>query len=240
MNSAPLRFACFCVLTVASTVFSTAATTPPKLVESVAPKHPQELYDQGVDGRAKLSFRILADGTVAEPVVLEATEPGFGEAATAAVLQWKFDPATRDGAPIAIKVAQEFKFDIPPEKKLEALAGRPVFVELVGETVELKSLKENQHPKWSVPLVPLYPKNLAGSGKEAVVRMKWVVTPEGLPVNPEIVSNEGDPVFATMALLSVIRARWEPVAVEGKPVNISMTLPLRFRENPPAGERPKK
>ncbi len=189
----------------------------------------------GVNGSAKLSFRITEAGKVAEPEVVEATDPAFGEAAKEAIVQWVFDPATRDGQPVAIKVSQEFKFEIPVEKRLEMMVGHPVVAEIKGELVDARSL--GKEPKPVEPIVPLYPKTLVGSGKKGMVRLKFVVTTEGVPVNPEIVSSEGDPAFRSIAIICALKSRWDPILKDGKPVNVTITTALRFREPAPAGRR---
>ncbi|MGH8021022.1 MAG: TonB family protein [Opitutaceae bacterium] len=218
-----------------SATITFAATTPPKLTHSVSPVHPEELMAKGVNGTAKLSFRITTEGKVTDAEVMEATDPAFGEAAKAAVAQWVFDPAVRDGQPVAIKVSQEFKFDIPVEKKLELLVGHPVVAEIEGELVDAKSLEEE--PKPIQPIVAIYPKSLAGSGKKGMVRLKFVVTKEGMPVNPEIVSSEGDPAFRSLAIVCALKSTWNPILKDGKPVNVAISMPIRFKESAPAGRR---
>lgn len=232
MSLHPLPFgARLCAFFVASATASFAAVTPPKPLSTVAPEHPPQLLEKGEDGHAKVTMRIDATGKVTEVAVVEASNPAFGEAAVAAAGQWTFEPAIRDGAPVAIKVAQEFKFSVPVEKKLEVLAGRPVYVAVTGETIAANKLAAR--PTAKIPARAVYPKSLAGSGKKGLVRVKFVITTEGVAVNPEIVASEGEPVFSSYALMQVLRARWEPVKHEGRLVNVAMTLPMRFDENPP-------
>ena len=58
------------------------------LVSAVRPAYPDSLK-----GTAPLRCRIDRDGDVAAVTVVAATDPAFGEAAAAAVRQWKFSPA---------------------------------------------------------------------------------------------------------------------------------------------------
>jgi TonB family protein len=142
-----------------------------------------------------------------------------------------------------MKASQDFKFTVPPEKRteifarnLEKLAGRPIFVEVTGPVIPAKELR--QLPKPVVPPLPLYPPKLAGSGKTGLVTIKFVINTEGQAVNPDIVSREGEPVFTTLALVQVLRARWEPAKHKGKLVNVEMTVPMNFQEQPPEGRPP--
>lgn len=210
-----------------------AATTSPSLVNRVSPVHPPALLEKGVDGTAMVSFSIDDKGVVGDVTVVTATHPEFGDAAAEAVKQWSFKPAVRDGVPVTIKVKQEIKFTVPVEMKLAALAGRPVFVEVEGNVVEEKNL--GSKPRAIDAIKPVYPQSLAGSGKTGKATVKFVITTEGLPVNPEIVSSEGGSPFEMAALTSVVRARWEPVSHEGALVNVAMEVPLSFKEGAAPG-----
>lgn len=214
-----------------------AAVTPPRPISTVAPKHPPELLAKGVDGSATVKFKVNADGTVSDATVTKATDPAFGEAAIAAVNQWQFEPATRDGEAISIKVAQKFDFQAPPEKKFEAVVGRPVFMAPPDGVISAKDL--GHRPKPVVPIKAPYPPSLAGSGKEALVRVRFIINTDGLAINPEVVGVKGDKGFEPYALLAVARARWEPIEHEGKIVPVSMQVPVRFAEKPAGGAKGK-
>jgi len=98
---------------------------PPVLV---APKqlNPAPVpYPEGATGEAivTLEVSIAADGTVDRVTVLEGDEP-FAEAARSAALDWKFEPATRDGVKIPARVTAKVSFTppsppevTPPEKE---------------------------------------------------------------------------------------------------------------------------
>lgn len=79
---------------------------PPKLVKKISPNYPADAASRRVTGAVRLTFLVGADGA------LYNVRANFGEglsedsslieAAKAAVLQWKFEPGTLDGQPIAI------------------------------------------------------------------------------------------------------------------------------------------
>lgn len=211
-----------------------AAVTPPKPITTVAPKHPPELYEQAVDGSATVRFKVNTDGTVSDAVVMEASDPAFGEAAVEAVLQWKLEPAVQDGKSVAIKVSQQFSFNVPVHKKLEKVAGRPVFVDPPDKIVPMAEIRPRPRPV--VPPRPIYPDKLKGSGKEGVVHIEFIINKAGLPVNPRITGTEGDD-FKMWAVLSLIKARWEPIEHEGEIVAVSVRFPMRFSETAQQGRR---
>jgi protein TonB len=65
------------------------------------PNYPFELRRAGVSGEGVVSFIVDVDGTVRNAEIVRATDIRFGEAAAAAIVQWKFRPAQVNGAPVA-------------------------------------------------------------------------------------------------------------------------------------------
>jgi TonB family protein len=64
------------------------------------------------DARVLLVITVNADGTVRSAKVAEG-DPPFAAAAIAASSSWRFEPATRDGAPIAAAIRAEIAFVAP-------------------------------------------------------------------------------------------------------------------------------
>ena len=67
----------------------------------VAPTYPPAALNAKLEGVVTVSAHVLADGSVDTVEVVEATATnlGFESAASKAVEQWQFEPATADGAP---------------------------------------------------------------------------------------------------------------------------------------------
>jgi len=78
------------------------------------PAYPAALRQTGLKGTAVVTMLISAQGRVLDPVVDSASEPPFGEAALAAVRQWRFLPRVVDGQPVATRVSMPLAFDPPP------------------------------------------------------------------------------------------------------------------------------
>ncbi|WP_437679713.1 TonB family protein [Sorangium sp. So ce131] len=72
-------------------------------------------YPAGGAGDAAVVLRITVrtDGTVADAAVVEGDEP-FASAAVAAAPSWRFEPARRDGRPIAARILFRVAFRAPP------------------------------------------------------------------------------------------------------------------------------
>ena len=79
----------------------------------IDPQWPREALLNGIEGWVKVEFTILADGTVTDPVVLEA-EPRrmFDRNALRAILKWKFKPRIIDGKPVERRATQTIEFSL--------------------------------------------------------------------------------------------------------------------------------
>lgn len=227
--SAWVAIAIWCGVPVAS-----AAVSSPKVVSAVEPEHPPALFERGLGGSAKVTISIAADGTVSDVAVAEASDPAFGEAAVAAAKQWKFEPATRDGEPIAIKVSQRFDFAPSIERMLSFLAGRPVFFPEPENVIPAEKLRRSP-VMIKNPSRPVYPTRFAGSGEEVGVPIEFIINLEGMPINPQVAGTaEGEEIdvnFQLAALRAILSARWEPYVQKGEPVYVSASMTIWVREH---------
>jgi TonB family protein len=91
---------------------------PPVLVMPTAVSTPLE-YPAGAQGEADVALELTlsADGAVTKAVASDGVEP-FASAAVAAAQGWKFQPATRDGKPLAAKIRFLVHF-VPPRDVTE-------------------------------------------------------------------------------------------------------------------------
>jgi TonB family protein len=92
-----------------------APLIPPKPLEAAV------TYPKGATGAADVVLEIVIgfDGRVADAKIL-AGEPPFGEAALAAAQSWIFEPARREGRPVAARIRYTFHFEPPSAEPNEA------------------------------------------------------------------------------------------------------------------------
>ncbi len=85
---------------------------PPKLIERVNPKYPENAKKERVFGAALVDVRVSATGEVEGVHIVRDPGHGLGEAAAEAVRQWQYEPATKDGRPFAaaFSVTINFRF----------------------------------------------------------------------------------------------------------------------------------
>jgi len=86
--------------------------TNPKPISTPEPEYPEELRRSSTTfGGAKVCILIGADGLVHAAQAVSAAHPAFANATLATVRQWRFKPAMKDGAPVAVRVMVETTFD---------------------------------------------------------------------------------------------------------------------------------
>lgn len=92
---------------------SPAGVAPPRLMEFMEAQYPQQAIAHGVEGSVILRLRISADGSVSEIELVTPLGYGLDEAARQAALKFRFDPARRDGRPVASTILYSYEFRLP-------------------------------------------------------------------------------------------------------------------------------
>jgi TonB family protein len=102
---------------------------PPVVRVSAEPTPPDDAEARAMEATVRLELDIDATGKVTDARVVEGPGHGFDEAAIAAARKLEFDPATRDGKPIASKLRWRFHFDkrvAPPPPEPPPVADTPI------------------------------------------------------------------------------------------------------------------
>jgi protein TonB len=81
------------------------AATP---LDAPSPLYPAWERQQACEGDVLVRYTVLPSGDVAD--VSASDSSAFAASAAAAVKHWRFEPATRNGAPIATRRTSRFKF----------------------------------------------------------------------------------------------------------------------------------
>jgi len=84
----------------------------PRPLKLVAPVYPTALRLSNTEGSAIVEFVIDTTGRVREPKVVEATHPGFSDAALAAISAARFEPAKKNGSVVNVRVRQPIHFNL--------------------------------------------------------------------------------------------------------------------------------
>jgi TonB family protein len=83
------------------------------LIKSVPPQYPLKAEKSSVEGWVELDFTVTDSGTV-EDVAVDAAKPAgvFEAAATAALLQWRYQPLVRDAKAVATRARIRIRFTL--------------------------------------------------------------------------------------------------------------------------------
>ncbi len=85
----------------------------PRIIEKVKPQYPEQARRQHKTGVVTLKFLVDAEGRVLTPSVVEASPPGlFEESALAAVANWRFAPAMRQGKAVSTWLILPVRFTL--------------------------------------------------------------------------------------------------------------------------------
>ena len=88
----------------------TSVSTAPRLKHDVKPEYTKEMIAARVEGVIRAQLLVDIDGKVKEVKILNDLGFGTRERARDAFLQWQFDPAMRDGKPVATWISYSIRF----------------------------------------------------------------------------------------------------------------------------------
>lgn len=91
-------------------VSTTTVDRPPRLKRIVKPEYTPEMEENGIEGVVKIKVLIDSDGTVKDAVALNDIGFGAAQRAVEAGMQWEFEPAIRDGEPVAVRIVVSVRF----------------------------------------------------------------------------------------------------------------------------------
>ncbi len=87
-----------------------AYDTPPKFSNGYAPFYPEDAAKTNKLGYALVEFNVLTDGTTRDIRCIRTTSYAFAKEAMSAVREWRFNPARKNGNPVAVRVRLPFSF----------------------------------------------------------------------------------------------------------------------------------
>lgn len=114
MDFSVRRIALWVLLCALLTGCAGAQNRPMQLVSGSGPVYPAAAKADGIEGVVVVRYGVAADGRVIDARVDSATPQGIFEAAAlAAVRSWRYNPALRDGQPVAVdNVVSTLRFEL--------------------------------------------------------------------------------------------------------------------------------
>lgn len=104
------------LVVVPAPAFAQAEVVPPRLLEDVGVRYPEEAISEGFYQSTEIVLRLVIgrDGSVEEVVVQNPTGHGFDEEATRAAKLLRFAPARRGDVAIRARLEFRYRFEPPP------------------------------------------------------------------------------------------------------------------------------
>lgn len=84
--------------------------TPPRVLHKTEPEYTDEARQYKISGSCLLRIVVMPDGRADDIEVVRSVYPGLDLKAMQAVSQWEFEPATKNGVPVAVYATVEVNF----------------------------------------------------------------------------------------------------------------------------------
>ena len=94
------------------TAYEIADVTPPKAVYHPDPQYTDSARKKKIHGTVVVAMIVTPDGKVRDVKVIKSLDKDLDKQAIAAVGTWRFEPATKDGKPVAVHLKAEANFRI--------------------------------------------------------------------------------------------------------------------------------
>lgn len=206
--------------------------TAPRLRTMARPVYPYEALKANRTGHAVVTYLVNKSGRVAAVKVQEATSPEFGEALAAAVSDFRYDPALKDGR--ATNALLSFRQDFSRSTNHGVVSDRDLHF-LRCEQKKPETIVAARDLDGSlVPIVrqpPQFPPTITepATGGEAVI--EFIVDDEGTVRLPRIASAT-QPAFGYAAIQAISGWRFESPTYGGREVAARVQVPIAFEPAP--------
>ena len=84
----------------------------PKVLSKVDPAYTPEAKDAKVEGTVVVDVEVHPDGRAHNLKIQQPLDPGLDKNALDAISAWQFQPATKNGKPVAVKATIEINFKL--------------------------------------------------------------------------------------------------------------------------------
>ena len=190
----------------------------PEPLYQPAPDHPRKLWTSEIEGEATIKFIVSGKGIVTSTEVISSSRSEFAKSAEETVMSWFFEPALKDGVPVACRMEVSFVFSIPGLS--EDSGKRPL---ALGDLDRI--------PQPTYQEAPSHPRSLRNSHISGEVVVRFTITEEG-DVIDAIALESSHPDFAAAAVEAISRWKFSPGIRNGVAVRCKMEIPIAFKISP--------
>src|SRR6266853_1492915 len=98
------------VVVLAGAVVLFVGGTAPKPVYTPDPEYSEKARKKKINGTVVVAMIVTQEGRVRDVKIAKSLDAGLDKQALAAVRTWKFEPATKDGKPVAVHLNVDVSF----------------------------------------------------------------------------------------------------------------------------------
>ena len=189
--------------------------SPPKPIYQPEPPYTDQARKACVQGVVLLSLVVDADGNVSDAQVTQSLEPSLDESAVDTVRTWRFEPARRDGAPVAVRVTVETSFRMFPCK-------------LPDNGVFFRPRKDGTPPQPISTPDPEYTPQARQAHLEGTVVLALVVDRKGRVTNVMEIGPRLGMGLDEKALKTARKWKYHPAVNNGVPVPARIKVEVKF------------
>ena len=100
---------------------SAQTTTAPKIVEMAKPRYLPMAVRKQIAGIVGLELDVLPDGTVGTVALVTSLDPEVDGMAAETARKFTFTPGTRNGKPVAVRIALDLEFNFSSDRARPAM-----------------------------------------------------------------------------------------------------------------------
>jgi TonB family protein len=214
-----------------------------RLKTKVEPIYPESAREKQIEGTVVVSIKIDRQGNVTHATAYTGPDE-LKAAAIAAVLQWKYEPVVMAGGVVEVATMATIEFKLhakapttkpddhadAPAKPLTDAQAAALGVQAADNPPAPKMLRVSpgvmqKYLKSTADVE--YPEDAKRRGIDGMVSIMVVIDEAGNVTNPQIVS--GKPELRQAALDAVVKWKYKPVMLNGRPVAVQTIINLSFQ-----------
>jgi TonB family protein len=204
-------------------------------------QYPKEAAKNDIEGMVVVKFVVGKDGSILKPEIIRAIGGGCDEEVLRVVGEMpKWIPGKQRGKNVNVQFNLPIRFKLDGEKKEEPKEEKELSPEEVdqmplfngtdtnGTPGEIKTSSNTEMINHIIKYVK-YPKTAAKEEVEGMVVAKFTVGVDGSVSSPEIKKSLHVDCDAQVIRTIEAMPNWIPAQKDGKPVAVSMMLPVKFK-----------
>jgi TonB family protein len=223
--------------------------TAPQLIPELAPFTQDKDCEGSYQGKATLNMGVDAAGKLSYFYLTDATGSDLDKLALIVVEGDRFNPATRNGSPVAIRQSVEVSVEACTEYSVDSSGNKATSIRLKAQPTQKFGHFREAHYKnvsnagqlyhgVSAPIPFLTPSAVLTDEAlrkkvNAICLVSLVVDEHGMPQNPEVVKPIGYGLDES-ALRAIQSYRFVPAIRNGQPAPIKLSIEVTFKTLSPS------